>query len=51
MKQFLDLNKNEKELINQFMQEFNKIRTIELSILTQQNIGELKKLACELFTE
>lgn len=33
------------------MQEFNNIRTIQLSTLNSFNIGEVKTLACELFTE
>lgn len=37
--------------LNQIFKDFPQIRKIELSTLTQMNIGELKKLACELFTE
>jgi len=45
------LEPDQKELLNNIFKDFPQIRKIELSTLTNANIGELKKLACELFTE
>lgn len=45
------LDDQQKIILNQIFKDFPQIRHIELSTLTQYNIGELKKIACELFTE
>jgi nucleolar GTP-binding protein len=45
------LGVDQKDTLNQIFKDFPQIRKIELSTLTQHNIGELKKIACELFTE
>jgi len=37
--------------VDDFLKENPKIRTIELSTVSQVNIGNLKQLACELFTD
>lgn len=51
MKTVKQLDKEQTQELNQIFIDFPQIRKIELSTLTQLNIGELKKLACELFTE
>jgi len=51
LKTVKQLDKEQTQELNQIFKDFPQIRKIELSTLTQLNIGELKKLACELFTE
>lgn len=51
IKKCADLDKNSKTLIQNFLNENPKIKTIELSTFMQDNIGKLKELACECFTE
>lgn len=51
LKTVSQLDQLQTQELNQIFKDFPQIRKIELSTLTQFNIGELKKLACELFTE
>lgn len=48
---FDKLSKDSQNVLNNFINEFKKVRTLQLSTHEQKNIGELKTLACELFTE
>lgn len=45
------LDNESKTLVQNFFKEFPKLKQITLSTHNHENIGELKTIACELFTQ